>query len=320
MKVKKEPIILAVIIIALILYLVMRNNDRTNYELPDIAKIPASEISGIGISGPSGNLSLKKTDDKWHIDPQGYPADTGKVQAMLEIIERPDVITMVSESKNYARYGLEKDKKIIVKAFSKGRSVREFEIGDTTVDKRQTFIKLSDDYRIYHSPKNIRAAFEKKADDLRDKGVLSFDVKDITDIRITKSAQDVHLKLKQTTAEKNKDKSAAVAEKSESMWQDAEGRDLNKSAVDGLLSMLSRLSCKEYLNDTAKEALADPVCTVLLTGKKKYSLSIFPKKDNDTELYPVTSSDNDYPFRLTNIDAGEILDAPDKIFKKNEGQ
>ena len=39
MKVKKEYIILAVVIIALSVYLVMRTSDRTQYELPDIPPV-----------------------------------------------------------------------------------------------------------------------------------------------------------------------------------------------------------------------------------------------------------------------------------------
>ena len=318
MKLKKEPIILAVIIIALILYLVMRNKDRTNYELPDIRKIPVAEISGIEISGPEGDLSLKKTDDKWLIDPQGFPADKVKVQDMLEVIKRPVMITMVSESKNYARYGLEKDKKIIVKAFSKGEPVREFEIGDTTDNKKQTFIKISDDHRVYHSLNNIRDPFETEMDDLRDKGVLSFNEEDITGITIAKGDQVLQLTLNQDVQEKSDEEESAQSEAADMRWQDAEGKDVNESSVEDLLYMLSRLSCNEYLYDIDKEGLTGPLCTVHLTGKKEYTLSIFSKMDDDSDLYPAVSSENDYAFMLKESVAEEIMDAWDNISGNNE--
>ena len=45
MKVKKEYIILALVIIALSVYLAMRTSDRTHYKLPDVPPVVAKEIS-----------------------------------------------------------------------------------------------------------------------------------------------------------------------------------------------------------------------------------------------------------------------------------
>ncbi|MBW2337030.1 MAG: hypothetical protein JRF47_09785, partial [Deltaproteobacteria bacterium] len=50
MKVKKEYIILALVIIALSAYLVMRSSDRTQYQLPDILQAAAKEISRLQIT------------------------------------------------------------------------------------------------------------------------------------------------------------------------------------------------------------------------------------------------------------------------------
>jgi len=45
MKIKKEYIILAVIIAALLLYLSQRRTDRTLYQLPDMPEISNSDIT-----------------------------------------------------------------------------------------------------------------------------------------------------------------------------------------------------------------------------------------------------------------------------------
>jgi hypothetical protein len=307
MKFKKEPAILAVIILMLVLYLVMRSKDRTNYTMPAISKITVSEIDRIEISRPSGAVSLKKSDGKWVVSPEEYPADINSIQAMLEIIEKPVFVTMVSESRNYQRYGLEKGKKISVNALSKGVSVREFEIGDTTDDRHQTYIKLSDDYSVYHSPENIRTLFDKKVDELRSKGVLSFDKKYITGITITKGSEIIQLSLRQVPIEKGHGPDSVTAGKQETRWQDAGGKNIDKSSIEKLLSILSQLSCKEYLYDVTKEGLTEPVCTVRLTGKKEYTVSIFSKKDKDSLLYPAASSENGYPFMLTSKDAENII-------------
>jgi len=50
MKVKKEYIILALVILALSVYLAMRTSDRTQYELPDVPPVVAKEISKLQIT------------------------------------------------------------------------------------------------------------------------------------------------------------------------------------------------------------------------------------------------------------------------------
>ena len=50
MKTKKEYIILAIIIIALSVYLVMRRSDRTLYELPEIPQVSQKEITRLEIT------------------------------------------------------------------------------------------------------------------------------------------------------------------------------------------------------------------------------------------------------------------------------
>ena len=89
MKIKKEQIILAVICLALILYLVLRKQDRTHYQLPEVPKIPQTEITRIEISNPDSSIVMKKRDGDWHIDPQKYLANSAYVKRMLDFIEKP---------------------------------------------------------------------------------------------------------------------------------------------------------------------------------------------------------------------------------------
>ena len=76
MKIKKEYTILALLIIALSLYLLLRQSDRTQYDLPPLPPIPANTITRIDINGPERVLSLRKKDDQWLLEPQSYTADS----------------------------------------------------------------------------------------------------------------------------------------------------------------------------------------------------------------------------------------------------
>jgi hypothetical protein len=109
MKFKKEYIILLFIIIALILYLVLRKQDQIHYELPDIKEIPRAEITKIEINSNNSQIVIKKTDKRWAIGPEKYPADESKIEKVLAFIEKPVLVIMISDSKNYTRYGLDKE-------------------------------------------------------------------------------------------------------------------------------------------------------------------------------------------------------------------
>ena len=61
MKVKKEYWILALLIIGLSLYLVFHRQDRTQYEMPVLQEVPASEITRMEILKPGGSpLALER--------------------------------------------------------------------------------------------------------------------------------------------------------------------------------------------------------------------------------------------------------------------
>lgn len=321
MRIKKEQIILALIIIVLILYLVFRKQDQINYQIPDLPKIPRAEFTSIEITRSGDSIVLEKQGEKWVISPHGYPTNTSNIKNMLDFIEEPTLTVMVSDSKNYTRYGLDNDKKIIVKAFAVKDLKREIEIGNSTDTRRNTFVKLAEDYRIYHAQGNQKNVFDKDMDELRDKIVLSFDQSEIKKIQLTKGPQSLILTQIQSPSGEAKDKedtesTETVVDKVE--WQTSEGEKINQSELEELLSTLSSLTCKAFLYEIKKEDLIDPVCVITLKGVKEYSLSLFPKTDDYDQGYPALSSENESPFLLTDWNAERIIESPDNIIKESE--
>jgi len=130
MKIKIEYIVLAAIIVCLSLYLVFQKSDEVGYSLPDISDIHKKDISKLEINIPSEEtLVLNKDDNKWMIASRNYPADQGKVESMIDVIDELTLTALVSESENYSRYDLGDDKKINVNAWAKDTLIRSFDIG-----------------------------------------------------------------------------------------------------------------------------------------------------------------------------------------------
>jgi hypothetical protein len=320
MKIKKEYVILVTVILALSLYLILRNPDRTLYQLPKVPDISKTNISKIEISKPDTTIVLKKKDDTWQIAPEGCPANTEKVKSMLEIIRKLTVTALVSESKNYIPYNLDDNKKITVRAWTGDTVAREFEMGKAATSYQHTFVKLAGDDRIYHARGNFRGKFDQTVDKLRDQTVLSFDPKEIQEIQITKGGQVIGFAQTQApvevTAGEEGEGQRPASQKTEGVWKTSDGKQGDETQVNRLLSTLSNLRCEQYIDGLKKEDFANPIFRIQLKGVKEYTLSIFKKTDKDAKTYPAVSSENDHPFLLPEWQANTLIGNPADLLKK----
>jgi hypothetical protein len=324
MKIKKEYIILILIIIGLSAYLLMRSSDRALYQLPEIEELKQSEISKIEISQGDNSVILKKKDNQWYLEPAGYLADQTKVNAMLNVFEALTLTALVSESKDYNRYDLGAKKRINVKAWQQTTLKRNFDIGKAAASFRHTFVKLNGNSRVFHARDNFRSKFDFTIDDLRDKTVLSFKATDIQQAQVIKDAHSVKLFRNEVpvtpvaTQQQKADTAPAAAVKFE--WQNEEGQKGNDRNLNQLLTTLGDLKCADYINDRQKDSFSAPIYTVKLKGIQDYQLHIFAKLQTDDKKYPAVSSDSDYPFWLSENKVQQIMINPEEMIKTPESE
>ncbi|MEE9495272.1 MAG: DUF4340 domain-containing protein [Desulfobacterales bacterium] len=322
MKVKKEYIILILIIAGLSAYLFMRSSDRTLYQLPQIAGLEQKQITKIEISKEGNSIIFNKKDNKWYLDPPGYLVDANKVNDMLNVFETLTLTALVSESEDYVRYDLDAGKKITVKAWQEDSLKRDFDIGKPASSFRHTFVKLNDDSRVFHARDNFRGKFDLAEDNLRDKSVLSFKVSVIQEIQIAKDQTSLKLTRTQIPVELAK----SEQEKSENSaaeavmpgWQSPDGKQADALSLHRLLTTLAKLSCDAYIKDRNKDAFSDPIYTVKLKGTQDFQLDIFAKLQTDDKNHPAVSSANDYPFFLSDSKVQKITINPEEMLKKPE--
>ncbi len=314
MKVKKEYIILTVVIIALTVYLVMRSSDRTQYQLPDVPQVAAQEISRLQITKGQASIVINKKDDKWYIAPDEFPADANKVKNMLNAIEKLTLTALVSESKNYNLYDLNEDKKLNVKAWQGEDLKRDVDLGKTASSFRHTFVRPAGDERVFHARGNFKNNFDFSVDDLRDKLVLALNPADIQLIQVIKDQQTLTISKSQapvvvdnTEAEKKSDPAPGAKK---SAWQAADGRPVEETAVNQLLNAVSDLHCEKFIIDRQKEDFTSPLFTLQLKGGQEYSLTIFAKTAEKDTDFPAVSSGSNYPFLLSGSQVDRIMKDP----------
>ena len=320
MKVKKEYIILILVIVALIFYLTMQSTNDSEGELPQLAEVNNAEINRIVISKKSGEtVTLEKKDEKWFVEPQDYPADSVKVKNMANAIADLTITALVSESGSYQRYGLGEDKRIKVEAFIGDKAVRTLNIGEAAPTHQHTFVLLKDDANVYHARGQLKRTFEHTIDDLRDKTVFDLSRERIGEIALRKGDRTVQLTKKEiapeaTEAKEEKSETAAPPPKPKTEWRNAEDQTADKTTIDRLLGSISRLNCDGYLEDSAKEGLKEPTWTITLRDDQgEHALSAYKPGNPEAESIPATATTNPYPFVLNKGRVESLEKSIDKL-------
>jgi len=316
MKIKKEYLVLGVIILALAIYLYQRSTDRTQYTLPAVPALAAADISKIQLTRAAETVVILRKDGRWLVDPPGYPVEPRLAQEILDTLSGLTLTALVSESKNYALYELDDAKKVNVKAWHNDQLKRDFDVGKAAPSFRHTFVRLAGDERVFHGQDNFSFRFRTPIDDLRDKTVLAFNRPDLQEIRITRNGVPITLVRTPARAE-----APAAGPAAASAWQSSDGRPVNGDAVEAFLGELSNLQCDGFIDDRDKTAFSQPVYSVALKGPQEHVLDLFlPVGGEEGKDYPAVSSASAYPFHLTEDHARRLMKNPEEFFKIEENK
>jgi len=309
MKVKKEYILLAVLIASSITYLFFKHTDRIHYTLPVLKVVKADEISRIEVARAGATTILTKKDNSWYISEGTWRADQTKVSEMLDKLSGLTITDLVSETKSYDRYQLDDKNRVVLKAFSGNKISREFSIGKTAPTNSHTYIRLPGDNRVYLAGGDLARLFLTPLAELRDMQVLGFASEEITSIDILKKGRSTVLTKEALPADKSEKVPAKSAVKLFT-WKNEKGEAVDKAIIDPFLSGLSRVYCEKYLDDGMKASLVNPDITLKLKGAKEYTLSIFEKTG---EIVPAVSSGSESPFVFPGYKLETLLKSLDEI-------
>ncbi len=297
MKIKKEYVILGVVIFTLAGYLLVKKNNSLHYTLPKTPVIAKNDISKLDLEMSGKEITLDKKDGNWFIMPGTYPADKDKMNRIINAITGFSINTLISESGDYLRYDLTADKKVAVKVFGKDGPLFAFSVGKHAPTFKHTYVTIEGDKNVYLAQGNFRSDFEQSAEDLRDKHVLSFAQDALSAITITENGKTFDIKKKTENKKEGKEKDKTVHAGTVT-WIDANGKPIPESAMNDLFSELNGLQCQSYLTGKKKEDFKDPSIVVSLISNKTATLSIFETSDKKAASSPAISSTNAYPFSL----------------------
>jgi len=309
---KKEYLILVLLIFALSAYLVFKKDNQQNYTLPEPVKIEKGEIDQLIITQKKTSIELTKEKDTWGVSDKKldkkldkkYTADMSAVNKLLDVTRNLKVSGLISESRDISRYELDDDHFIEVKAFKGEELLLSFKIGKTAPSGNHTFIMLAGDTRIYQADQNFKNDFNTSVETLRDKQVLTFKEEGIKQITIEKGGMS---KILTAVPSKDDTKKTFVS------WKFEDGSSPEKEALTNLISSLSFLTCERFSDSLSRENLEkeSPLLKIILENKPPIVLNLFDRNNEDTLVG--TSSMTPYPFVLESYKGKDILSYADKL-------
>ncbi|MBN1165226.1 MAG: DUF4340 domain-containing protein [Candidatus Krumholzibacteriota bacterium] len=311
MKVKKEYILISLIIITLSLYLIFKNSDRTHYDLPRLDPVDRTAVTRMVVTSQTGGFTLERQDEIWRILPQGYPADQSQVDKMLDAAADFVLTTLVSESRNYVPYDLTEEKKIKVEIFGGDKMLQKYYIGKPASTHRHTYVLLEDRPGVYQARGNIRTTFDVEVARLRNKDVVTLNKDEVLGLVLASGEESLKLqKLEAPPVPPVESEEGSAPVQPQSGWQTEDGRDADEQVVNRILNSLANLKCDGYIEDKTKEDFSAPIFTLSVFGEGEVTLSIF---EMENEKYPAISSQNDYPFYLPKWRAEQLIKKPDEV-------
>jgi hypothetical protein len=310
MKIKKEYIILVVIIAALSIYLALREKDRTHYELPAVESIDGEKVTRILIARPGDVLTVERRNERWIIEPGEYPADGGKVDEMLKALSEFTLTSLVAESENYSQYDLVEDKRIAIEAFAGEQSLIKFDIGKTASTYRHTYVKLSDDEKVYQARSNIRRVFEPEMDKLRDRNVLKIDRSAITGLSVKSGTETISLEKFSRPSEPVEEGGIPPAEVTS--WITPDSTEADSKVIDTILGRTVNLQCDGFPESGTRGDLGVPSFVLAFKGTDMDTLYIYGQNEEDKK-YLAASSQYRFPFMLSEWKVNNIKKSPGEI-------
>ena len=279
--------------------------DRIGYELPAIEPVDPVSVERIVIERPSEVVSLFRSPDGWRVDPGNFAAHLPSVRFLLDALVDLNISDVVSLQDDPARYGLDAEQRLRVTLQGEQRDLRVVDIGRRAAAYGHTYVAIPGDDRVLQAGGELRGAFDRGVDALRDKQVMTFDPSRVTDVSIS-LVSDVG-------------NSVASFARGDDGWARTDGdaangnqAELEDAQIMGALAFLSDLSAYRFRYDSP--IAGDPWLEVSVSGDGDHSITVYQKEGT---TYPARTSQSAFDFNMLSFQPGLIvapfgLDVPEE--------
>ncbi|MGO9895356.1 MAG: DUF4340 domain-containing protein [Bryobacteraceae bacterium] len=278
---------------------------------PKIVSIPDDQVADIRIQRPGGEtVELKREGAAKYVltQPKPLPADIDAASSLITTVASISADKTIDEkATDLSAYGLV-NPSLDVRITRKDGKAVDLLVGDDTPNNSGTYAKLAGDPHVYTIASFVKSSLDKKADDLRDKHLLSFDNDKLTRVELTAKGDTVEF-----------------GKNGQNEWQIVKPHPMRADSgqVDTLIGKLKDAKMDAAKTDaTAKPeeiagkfAAATPVATASITTASG-TQSIEVRKDADNNYYAKSSAVEG--VYKTTTDVGEALNKNPEDFRNKK--
>ena len=282
-----------------VIYSLLSGGDRIDYTLPDLPIVDPDSVREIVIDRANGEVTLARTNAGWVVRPGDYPAHLPSVEFLLDAMVNLSITDVVSTRNDPGGFDLDDDNRVSVALIGaggrtdgsdpRGEILREIDIGRLAATYGHTYVRVSGDNRILQARGQLRVAFDRNVEILRDKSVFAFDPSGVTEIVATLSSSD------------SQDVRRIVLKDGEWRWENGNesllapgnSEPIDSSAIESALSFFGSLPAYRFRYEG--ETLRDPWLVVEFSADKRHILSVYELEGN---LFAAETTDSDYEFQM----------------------
>ncbi len=291
------------------------------------AKSATSETSGESERSQGEKLLLRQKDGKWRVSSKDYPADTAKVQRMLNRLEEIGRLEVVStRADEYDRYELNEEKALKVSVFEGDSLLRELYLGKSSSVARKTYARQPGKERVFLVDRRMKRAFDTSVSALRDKTIVEIDRDALQRIEINSQlGPSVTLRPAESEQEKSGEtgeqgKGEQDREEQKLLWRvEGAGQDVSQERITAFFRTVSPLSANSFNTGTPEK---EQLCTFTFVLKEGSEKTVTVYRGGKPGTYPAVASTSPYPFLLSAGDLEAMLLEIEKLMPeslRNEG-
>ncbi|HOP63460.1 MAG TPA: DUF4340 domain-containing protein [Spirochaetota bacterium] len=281
---------------------------------PGVIETPADEIS---VRAEGYSLKLVKSGDRWLINDQKYPADTGLVTDLEKKVSEVKLLDLISEKGYFNKYDLAEDKGVEVTLSAGGKQLRKLMIGKQGLTNSQVYVRIDDSNEVYLASGLTSEEMRPEADTLRDRKILEVSVDEVASFVINYKGREFFFlkedkKVEAADTQEDEKKSAPA----EALWvcKGFESVKLDSRRINNILRSFSPLRAASFPDTPVTGSI---LCTVKInTPGKEYNLKIYSKKEK--EMYFAVSPESPYVFTLGGWQTEKFFIKDIKDFEKKK--
>ena len=252
----------------------------------------------INNNGSEVKLSLDGSD--WYVGNDDFKANQSDITTItnnIKEIKVLDTVGRLSGDDFNARWDLNDEKAITVKALKAGSEVRAMKIGKVSSTGSQTYITVGNSKDVYLVSGNLVREFSKTEDTLKSKSIFTLNEGGISEVTVT-------------TPKTNWGVTKVAPPDGEITWGftgSAEKDEADASKISSWIRQIISLNATSWLSDSTVLPKTKEVSVEITGSEGKTTVDIYSEKDGDKTKYIAVSNKTSHKAELSETNAKKYI-------------